>query len=1502
MEELTHSRNYGGSTPATPKSHSTSSAVDGPAPPFMSTPVAKPPVGIKARLGPRPQASPKTPAHEVKIDSSSFVGLFKSNRPETRAETEDEDSTISKQWSRHVSVSSVASQDDGIHFEPLIPLSEKIEVETGEEEEALFTSRAKLLCFDKETSFWKELGLGAVKILHNSVSGKYRVLMRCENIHKVCVNHHITPEMKLEFKADSTNSLVWMTFADFADEVAKVKQLAAKFKTPEDASAFKDTFEECQETLRTTKPVVSQQNSPRSIKEEEDEDDEDEDDKVKELKARFVPKPGSWSCTVCLVPNVPEMTMCVACGTAKLSLPVSSIDASKISFSCQSSQLPFRFPRSGSMPVSSEATQPPLASSTLSFGASPHQYSFGTPCSVSPGPVALMAQMFTQPQSGSAASTNSTVPSFTLAPFKVPALNTAASPSTFVFGSASLGDKVAAPQPNKLLLSFSTTPVTDPQPGPVAPMFTQPQADSAASKNVTVPSFTSAPFREYQQKERTRKPLVSHIDANLAYRTPMPDQRGQKNIVNERSNIHVGTLPKREVRTPSGRGLSQGEAGLFQEEHSGKEKGSRETFPLRTVKPFPGELKVLSGEKGQTVLFCEHAKLCRFDQESWQWKERGVGDIKLLRCPKSGRGRVIMRRDFTKKMCVNHVILADMRLKPSVDSDCSWMWHTSADLSYINVKTEELAVTFASADLASRFKEAFDELKKDHEVEIQSRDAQHDSAPFQKLFWQQPAGPSPFSQTKSLPYTTKPSWTPVKIQPHDPPQAVTPPPAAFPPQNTSAHRILTPRSTLRSAKKNNEDCFIIYEIRPSREERERAASLLLPPHFYNFERTEPCSGCRGCHQEVSDQDQRSEEKEPERRLAKEQEHQRPGEDGPIFGQSYDFSTLSFSSVAVTVKAAFSSPPGGRGFPQARTQLFQEPQAAEEDDRGENVHFEPIIPLPEEIKVVTGEEGLDVLFCERAKLYRFDKDNGQWKEHGVGDIKLLRDPRTGCGRVIMRRDQIKKLCANHVIGADMNLKPNVGSDRSWVWHTSADYSEGDAKPEQLAVRFKSAEPASRFKEAFDELKEYRPEESQATEEGSQSELTATGGGVEDLKARFAPVEGSWSCDSCYTQNSAAATECVACSSPREGGINQGEQPPAGFVAPRPQSPQVTPAVQELPFLFNASSQPAVTSSTAPQKSESSLSFKFTHGDVTSTFGFSMPLFTIGRGPAEEDTDEDLDRRTSLSPTRISSSSKREIAPEAATFPLPSNLQTDVPFGAASPYKFTFRLNISPVSPSRSPPESPTSPLGPGSPSARGVESKDDKIYFEPLIPLLDKVERYTGEENETTVFCERARLYRYDKDMAQWKERGIGDMKILHHKDSNMCRLLMRREHVLKICCNHRLTSDMTLRSHAGSDRAWVWHTAADFADETAKPEMLAVRFRSAENAEEFKHAFKKAQSGVLVGESKIPAFPEQAASVQQQAKKEVFKNEEGKEAETPNHEGKKGREDESDEGQVFHAR
>lgn len=53
-----------------------------------------------------------------------------------------------------------------------------------------------------------------------------------------------------------------------------------------------------------------------------------------------------------------------------------------------------------------------------------------------------------------------------------------------------------------------------------------------------------------------------------------------------------------------------------------------------------------------------------------------------------------------------------------------------------------------------------------------------------------------------------------------------------------------------------------------------------------------------------------------------------------------------------------------------------------------------------------------------------------------------------------------------------------------------------------------------------------------------------------------------------------------------------------------------------------------------------------------------------------------------------------------------------------------------------------------------------------------------------VFCSKCKLYRFDHDAGEWKERGVGQVRLLENKENKRIRLLHRQEKTLKIRANH----------------------------------------------------------------------------------------------------------------------
>ncbi|KAG6789608.1 ran-binding protein 1 [Populus alba x Populus x berolinensis] len=136
-----------------------------------------------------------------------------------------------------------------------------------------------------------------------------------------------------------------------------------------------------------------------------------------------------------------------------------------------------------------------------------------------------------------------------------------------------------------------------------------------------------------------------------------------------------------------------------------------------------------------------------------------------------------------------------------------------------------------------------------------------------------------------------------------------------------------------------------------------------------------------------------------------------------------------------------------------------------------------------------------------------------------------------------------------------------------------------------------------------------------------------------------------------------------------------------------------------------------------------------------------------------------------------------------------------------------------------------------------DDEDTGAQVAPIVKL-EEVAVSTGEEDEDAILDLKSKLYRFDKDGNQWKERGAGTVKFLKHKESGKVRLVMRQSKTLKICANHLVLPTMSVQEHAGNEKSCVWH-ATDFADGELKDELFCIRFASIENCKTFMEMFQE---------------------------------------------------------------
>lgn len=128
-----------------------------------------------------------------------------------------------------------------------------------------------------------------------------------------------------------------------------------------------------------------------------------------------------------------------------------------------------------------------------------------------------------------------------------------------------------------------------------------------------------------------------------------------------------------------------------------------------------------------------------------------------------------------------------------------------------------------------------------------------------------------------------------------------------------------------------------------------------------------------------------------------------------------------------------------------------------------------------------------------------------------------------------------------------------------------------------------------------------------------------------------------------------------------------------------------------------------------------------------------------------------------------------------------------------------------------------------------DEQEPEVHFEPVVHLTEKVDTKTNEELEEQTFKMRAKLFKFDRESREWKERGTGDVRLLKHKENGKTRLVMRRDKTLKVCANHYVVPDMKLSPNVGSDRSWVWNAGADVSEGEPEAATLAIRFANSES-------------------------------------------------------------------------
>ncbi|KAL2258704.1 hypothetical protein VTK26DRAFT_7878 [Humicola hyalothermophila] len=229
--------------------------------------------------------------------------------------------------------------------------------------------------------------------------------------------------------------------------------------------------------------------------------------------------------------------------------------------------------------------------------------------------------------------------------------------------------------------------------------------------------------------ENDNKPLEevkSEVKAEETQEAPAPAAADAKPVTSSSVFSMFGGGAKKEKKEDEDRGDNSGSAKAQREAAAAaaaaaKEGEEEDQTPesedvhFEPVIRLTEKVETKTHEEMEEVVFKMRAKLFKYFPESREWKERGTGDVRLLKHRENLRTRLVMRRDKTLKVCANHYITPEMKLSPNVGSDRSWVYNVTADVSEGEPEAATLAIRFANSDNANLFKDAFLKAQKENE-------------------------------------------------------------------------------------------------------------------------------------------------------------------------------------------------------------------------------------------------------------------------------------------------------------------------------------------------------------------------------------------------------------------------------------------------------------------------------------------------------------------------------------------------------------------------------------------------------------------------------------------------------------------------------------------------------------------------------------------------------------------------------------------------------------------
>ena len=138
--------------------------------------------------------------------------------------------------------------------------------------------------------------------------------------------------------------------------------------------------------------------------------------------------------------------------------------------------------------------------------------------------------------------------------------------------------------------------------------------------------------------------------------------------------------------------------------------------------------EIKTGEEDEDLIYKGRGRLYRFREK--EWKERGTGDMKLLRHKTDKKIRFILRQDKTLKIVANFIIAEKplCELKPHQGSDKMFMF-IAYDCSDEQPGMEKFVIKLGNAEKAKTFQKHFEDAQIFNKLAKEGKDSELKYAP-----------------------------------------------------------------------------------------------------------------------------------------------------------------------------------------------------------------------------------------------------------------------------------------------------------------------------------------------------------------------------------------------------------------------------------------------------------------------------------------------------------------------------------------------------------------------------------------------------------------------------------------------------------------------------------------------------------------------------------------------------------------------------------------------------